>query len=223
MTVPVLDAAEALAEEDALLTRVSRDPSTWFLRFWSTSQCLVVPRKIATDPAFPEAAKEMASRGWPVHVRGTGGDVTPQGPGIVNVTHVYARAPRQAIDMNGEYAKLCAPIEAALGDGASRGWQPGAFCDGAHNVQWNGKKFAGTAMRFRPCKPDRSRQAVLAHALMLFEPPSEATIEALNTFLTRLGQARRISLDAHTGIPPGTTEAEFLERLTEAFEKQHDT
>ena len=221
MKVPVLDAAKALAEEDALLTEVSRDPAKWFLRFWSTSQCLVVPRKIATDPAFADAQNEMAKLGWPVHVRGTGGDVTPQGPGIVNVSHVYARAPRRAVDMDGEYAKLCAPIEAALGDGASRGWQPGAFCDGAHNVQWNGKKFAGTAMRFRPCKPDRSRQAVLAHALMLFEPPTAGAIEALNTFLTRLGQARRISQDAHTGLPPGMTDAEFLAGLTRAFEKQH--
>ncbi len=212
-----LDMSEALEHEHALLDQVTRDPEAHNLWLWQTPQCLVVPRKIATKAGFEKVAADMADQGWPVHVRGTGGDVTPQGPGIVNVTHVYARAPRAKLDLAEEYGRLCGPIETALGDGASRGWQPGAFCDGAYNVQWNGSKFAGTAMRFRPCKVDKSRLAVLAHALMLFEPPTADAIDALNRFLGALGEGREIDLAAHTGLPPDLSPGMFTDRLRAAF------
>jgi lipoate-protein ligase A len=144
--------------------------------------------------------------------------VTPQGLGIVNVTHVYSRPPKEKFDLDREYDRLCRPIEVALGDGATRGWQPGAFCDGAHNVQWSGLKFAGTAMRFRPCKADKTRYAVLAHALMLMSPPTDAAIDALNQFLSGLDQDRQIDPVAHTGLPPGMTQNVFLSRLLAGFE-----
>jgi len=121
----------------------------------------------------------MAELGWPVHLRATGGDVTPQGPGVVNVTLVFT--PEGPTDIPGNYDRLCTPIEQTLGPTASRGWNPGAFCDGAYNVQRDGLKFAGTAQRMRKCTDQRS--AVLAHALMLMRAPSPETIDALNRFL----------------------------------------
>ncbi len=217
LSVETWDMSEALAREMSMLEHVTWHPEDRFLWLWTTTQCLAVPRKIAALDGFDQVAKMMARKDWPVHVRGTGGDVTPQGAGIVNVTHVYARPPGTKIDMATEYGKLCGPIEAALGPGASRGWQPGAFCDGAYNVQWKGLKFAGTAMRFRACKSDRTRQAVLAHALMLFEPPRAEAIEALNTFLDALSQGREIELSAHTGLPEDLTPDVFATRLEAEF------
>ncbi|MEL6587757.1 MAG: lipoate--protein ligase family protein, partial [Pseudomonadota bacterium] len=163
-------------------------------------------------------AEGLRADGWPVFLRATGGDVTPQGPGVVNVTHVYAVPPTKAFDMQAEYDRLCRPIEAALGPGASRGWQPGAFCDGAHNVQWAGRKFAGTAMRFRPCRIDKTRYAVLAHALMLFTPPKPDAIAAINRFLAAIEEDRVIRDDAHTGLPDGVSPKTFVDRLRAAFD-----
>jgi lipoate-protein ligase A len=221
VTAPVieeLDAETAMARESAMLMEVSDDPSKRFVWLWQSPQCLIAPRKLSRLPGYDDVAKALADRGWPVALRSTGGDVTPQGPGIVNVTHVYSRPPKEKFDLDREYDRLCRPIETAVGNGATRGWQPGAFCDGAHNVQWSGLKFAGTAMRFRPCKADKTRYAVLAHALMLIAPPPEAAIEALNQFLSSLGQDRTIDPGAHTGLPPGMDRDVFLERLLAGFE-----
>jgi len=170
-------------------------------------------------PGFLDASRQLAVSGWPVHQRSSGGDATPLGQGIVTVSHVYASEPGKSFDLKDEYARLCSPIEKALGAGASRGWQPGAFCDGAYNVQWNGLKFAGTAMRFRRCKGGSSRMAVLAHALMLFQPPTPEAIEAINRFLRILSEDREIRPEAHTGLPVGTDPELFVKRLGAAFDE----
>ena len=70
-------------------------------------------------------------------------------------------------------------------------------------------------MRFRPAAADRSRMAVMAHALMLMEPPGGAAIAALNRFLAALDEPRRIDRDAHIGLAEEA--GPFLERLEAAF------
>lgn len=215
MNIETLDAGEALAREMKLLGEVSAAPQERRLWFWQSPQALVAPKKMASLPGFEAAAAGMAAQGWPVHLRATGGDVTPQGAGIVNVTHVYSVDRAADFSIEAEYDRLCTPIEAALGSGASRGWMPGAFCDGAYNVQFEGRKFAGTAMRFRPAKGDRSRMAVMAHALMLFKPVPMAAIDALNGFLGALGEERRIDLAAHGALPGDA--AGFVVALTQQF------
>ncbi len=215
--IETLDTGEALDWESRLFDEVAHRPEKSFLKLWQGTQALVAPRKLAAKPGFAEVANARAKEGWPVHIRATGGDATPQGPGVVNVTHVYTWQSGGPFDIPAAYRRLCDPIEAALGAGASHGWQPGAFCDGAYNVQWNGLKFAGTALRFRPCRDDKSSHTVLAHALMLFEPPGISAIAAINRFLSALDEPRVIRDDAHTGLPDGVTPAEFTARLIEAF------
>jgi lipoate-protein ligase A len=217
MTPDTLDAADALAREGELLADISSAPGMRHLWLWQSPRALVVPRKLAVLPGFADAARASREAGWPVTQRITGGDATPQGPGIVNVTHVYS-VPARGFDMGREYDRLCAPIERSLGPAASRGWNPGAFCDGAHNVQVGGLKFAGTAMRFRPCAADRARMAVMAHALMLMRAPEAEAIAALNRLLHALGEPRLIDAAAHGGLPRGRTEADFLPTLAAAFD-----
>lgn len=212
-----LDTGAALGWEMRLFDEVARHPEKSFLKLWQGTQALVAPKKLAAKPGFDEVAAARASEGWPVHVRATGGDATPQGPGIVNVTHVYTWQSGGPFDIPAAYHRLCGPIEAALGARASHGWQPGAFCDGAYNVQWNGLKFAGTALRFRPCRDNKSNHTVLAHALMLFEPPQPQAIAAINRFLAALDEPRVIAEDAHTGLPRDLAPESFIERLIAAF------
>ncbi|MEM7719265.1 MAG: protein ligase [Pseudomonadota bacterium] len=216
--VVTLETSDALAWETTLFEDVSRHPEKHFVRLWQGSQSLVAPKKLAAKPGFHAASEALASAGWPVHIRATGGDATPQGPGILNVTHVYTWDSGGPFDIPAAYQRLCAPIKAALGANASHGWLPGAFCDGAYNVQWNGLKFAGTAMRFRPCASDKRRHTVLAHALMLINRPSAEAIGAINTFLQDLGETRVIRQDAHTGLPDGVAAEDFIERLLQGFD-----
>ncbi|MEL7027296.1 MAG: protein ligase [Pseudomonadota bacterium] len=217
VNVDTLPIERALAQEAALLDAVAAAPDRRFLWLWESPQALVAPKKLAAKPEFAAAAKQSKARGWPVSIRSTGGDVTPQGPGVANVTHVYAAPPAKFFDIAKEYDALCSPIERALGPGASRGWMDGAFCDGAYNVQWNNLKFAGTAMRFRPCREIKTRYAVLAHALMLIEPPTKEAISAINALLSDLGEERTISLNAHTGLSDPEDRAGFLARLSGEF------
>lgn len=215
--IKTLDTGTALEWERRLFDEVALHPEKRFLKCWRGTQSLVAPRKLAVKPGFQAAADSLAAEGWPVHVRATGGDATPQGAGIVNVTHIYTWPSGGPLDIAAAYRRLCRPIEETLGAGASHGWQPGAFCDGAYNVQWKGLKFAGTAMRFRPCGHDKSAHTVLAHALMLFERPSDQAIAAINRFLNTLGENRTILAEAHTGLPDGRNAEEFITDLVDAF------
>jgi lipoate-protein ligase A len=132
---------------------------------------------------------------------------------VVNVTLVFT--PDGPPDLKRNYHRLCSPIEQTLGSKSSRGWNPGAFCDGEYNVQWNGKKFAGTAQRLRKCRDGRS--SVLAHALMLIKPPSRDAIDALNLFLDLMNEPRRIEADCHTGLPDNTNTDDFINRLHKRY------
>lgn len=218
MNIDSLDTGAALAWEAELFAEVSKRPEKRFVKLWEGSQSLVAPKKLAALPGFVDAAATMAAEGWPVHLRSTGGDVTPQGPGIMNVTHVYTWDSGGVFDIAAAYDRLCTPIERALGPGASRGWQPGAFCDGAYNVQWRGRKFAGTALRYRPCRDDKQSHTVLAHALMLFAPQPPEVIAAITRFLAALGEDRLIAADAHTSLPENLDPDLFLQRLAQAFQ-----
>jgi len=215
--VDFLDAADALAQEMELLQDVSLNPEHRHLWFWESPSCLVSPKSLSTKPEFEHASKSLEAAGWPVNLRSTGGDVTPQGPGILNVSHVYSTQAGHPVDLKEEYDRLCSPIEKALGEGASRGWKPGAFCDGEYNVQFNDLKFAGTAMRIRRSKADKSRSAILAHAIMLIDPVSGEAIEAINLFLGLLGEERRIDVSAHTNLPRSFSRDSFVANLREAF------
>ncbi|MFN3133434.1 lipoyl protein ligase domain-containing protein [Roseibium sp.] len=215
-----MNAADALAHEMELLDDVSHNPDRRHLWFWESPQCLVSPKSLSNKTNFDEASRQLENEGWPINLRSTGGDVTPQGAGILNVTHVYATQPGNAVDLKKEYDRLCSPIEQALGNGASRGWQPGAFCDGEFNVQFNCRKFAGTAMRIRRGKADRTRSAVLAHAIMLIDPVSLDAIAAINRFLRLLEEDRQIDPDAHASLPAGYDKTAFISALKDAFDAQ---
>lgn len=215
-----MNAADALAHEMQLLDDVSHNPDRRHLWFWESPQCLVSPKSLSNKTNFDKASRQLENEGWPINLRSTGGDVTPQGAGILNVTHVYATQPGKADDLKKEYDRLCSPIEQALGNGASRGWQPGAFCDGEFNVQFNSRKFAGTAMRIRRGKADRTRSAVLAHAIMLIEPVSLDAIAAINRFLRLLEENRQIDPDAHASLPSGYDKSDFINALKDAFDAQ---
>ncbi|MBR9882705.1 MAG: hypothetical protein GYB21_03225, partial [Oceanospirillales bacterium] len=77
----VLPPAEGLAREMALLSSVSSGERRAGFLIWRCSRSLVVPQRLTRRPQYAMAAGRMILDGWPVQVRSTGGDLTPQSPG----------------------------------------------------------------------------------------------------------------------------------------------
>ena len=212
--------ADALGWEAKCLTSIAAGSCSATAMLWSCEPALVAPSKMARLPGFARACARAADAGWPVHLRATGGDLVPQGPGIVNLSLVWSASYETAPSIEDAYHRLTAPIRAALlsmGLRSSLASVPGAFCDGRFNVTVAGRKFAGTAQRWRPAG---GIYAVHAHALMLMRAPDTAGIRALNRFYRDCGIERYISphtlaglCDLVTGHRHEDTQSRFLEAL----------
>lgn len=176
--VPLYSAEDGLGKEMDLLDAVATGKRQAGFLLWRCQPSLVVPRSLASRPRFPKACNDMAARGWPVVVRQTGGDLTPQSPGLLNVAMVF-RQQRQTGSIRDSYLQLCAPLIQALGtlgvDAYCDSVQ-GAFCDGDYNLVVHGRKLSGTAQRWRrmrtpghPASGTSGEHAVLAQAVILVD------------------------------------------------------
>ncbi|TNF06869.1 MAG: lipoate--protein ligase family protein [Gammaproteobacteria bacterium] len=194
---------------------------------WSTSQCLVAPYAFGRHKHFDKAAQISRDMGWPVSVRQTGGGVTPQGPGIMNISLALANTSGNKLSIADSYQLICNPIisELHLLDvDAQCASVEGAFCDGAYNVVANGRKLAGTAQRRSRLKQQPDRQGIFAHALLLFDADLEAAIKAVNRLYLLMGNEQRCRASAHcnfSGLYTNTEQkppAEYLgQRLLEGY------
>jgi lipoate-protein ligase A len=170
-----------MALEDTMLAAAADGNRRFGWAMWETDQCLVAPASMRCRIDGTVGASKSAQAGWPVHYRRSGGGVTPQGPGVINVSIAYALRPGKKPSIEGSYRSICAPIVNALavfGLAASMGPVTGSFCDGSHNVIVAGRKLAGTAQRWK--SGVNGGIAVLAHALILIETPSDRTMAAIN-------------------------------------------
>ncbi len=194
---------EALDHEMGLLDRVAAGEASFFCSIWSTQRCLIAPCSLSRNPCFEHARARMAAKGWPVFLRSTGGDVTPQAPGIINISIIFTIAPGRPKPIQDAYRMLCAPILSrleTLGIPAYSAAAPGSFCDGAYNIVVAGKKLAGTAQRWRQLKrsngPSRSH-AVLAHAFLLCQVDLAEVTGAVNEFYRSCKIEHRVRRDSH--------------------------
>lgn len=195
--------ADALEHEKHLLKRVSAGRLDKANVVWSANQCLVVPYKFRQHAGFAEACKVSAASGWPVHVRQTGGGVTPQGPGILNVSLAFANRTGERLSITQGYRLVCDPIIAELaelGVTANCSAVDGAFCDGDYNVVVGGKKLVGTAQRLSRVKEEPAHQAILIHALILYETDLQQITAAVNRFGKALQTEEHFSSSAHCNL-----------------------
>lgn len=217
---PTLPFHDALAHERDLLEQVASGARDHALALWSTEVCLVAPRNLSVKPGFEAACDRLAIEGIRVHQRDTGGDLMPQGPGIVNVSLVFASTANPPPSIAQAYDMLCRPIEDLLirhGVHARRGSVPGAFCDGAHNIVVGDRKLAGTAQRWRRGRDGRT--TVLAHAAIICSGDLEALAAAANRVYAACGLDRRVEPGLHVRLfdLPGINPATFAAGLTAAF------
>ncbi|MFF7709876.1 biotin/lipoate A/B protein ligase family protein [Pseudomonas sp. NPDC007930] len=211
-----------LAAEQQLLADVCTGQARDGLLFWqSTDRALVMPRRMARLDGFAAASEASAAAGWPVLLRETGGEPVPQSAATINVALVYA-APRSEGDRNrieSAYERLCQPlcdVLRALGGEASLGEVPGAFCDGRYNVNLGGRKWVGTAQRWRQAAGGAG-PVVLVHGAMLMGAEREQMVAAVNRFNQACGLPQRCDAESHVGLWERFPDAEVLGPLAEAY------
>ncbi len=176
------DVAEGLALEAEMFTA-----SEALVNLWSAeTEALVCPRAYRTRPGFELAVSRSGERGWPVHQRRTGGGTVPQGPGVLNLS--FAVTVGRGFTIEAGYllvTRIIRSVTGELGLMAHTGATPGSFCDGTWNLSLDGRKFVGTAQRWRSRGGGRSR--MLAHALILAEGEIAPGAEAVDAFHADLG------------------------------------
>ncbi|MEX0808885.1 MAG: hypothetical protein WD044_09150 [Dongiaceae bacterium] len=202
--IAILSPEQGLADEMAMLQAVAEGRLSSASLIWSTHDCLVVPRLMESIAGFADARDAMARGGWPIHVRYTGGDIYPQGPGIVNLAIAF-RLERGNFDRVGRaYAALCDPIVRGmqdLGIGAQCSLIDGAFCRGSHDIAIAGQKIAGVAQRWRrAASPFELSEAVLVHAGLLCAGDVERLSAAVNRFYRACALDRKADPASHTTL-----------------------
>ncbi|MDO6563753.1 lipoate--protein ligase family protein [Amphritea sp. 1_MG-2023] len=175
LNTPV-DINEGLALEQTLLDQVLSGQVSCGYALWRSQQALVVPRSATNRPNFQAASDYCAEQGWPVVIRSTGGELTPQSEGFINLT-MAIKCQKGQMSIKESYQVICNGILGWLSTNGIQGGCSaieGAFCDGDFNVVIDGQKIAGTAQRWKkitnPLGLEDSRDmALLMHAVILCE------------------------------------------------------
>ncbi|MEL6915810.1 MAG: lipoate--protein ligase family protein [Pseudomonadota bacterium] len=203
----------ALAREVASTAEVKGGRFNSGAILWEAeARCLVAPRAMSGRLRAGLAGSER--RGWPCHFRVTGGDVTPQGPGVLSLGLAFRQSAQATNAISDAYAAICAPIIdalAACGVEAATGAVEGSYCDGAFNVTVDGLKFAGTALRMSPMRD--GDWAVLGQAMFLVEPGDAGFVHAINALYADAGISRRVRSDVTVSLADLGVQERFLAAL----------
>ncbi len=215
---------EAMEVEQSLLAsaaesaRLGEERLT--IALWETEQAIVLPSGMSRRDGIADASHRSGESGWPVYERRTGGDVTPQFAGVLNISMGF---PLYGRDRNipEAYRRLTDPlvtfIDHAFGISSSTASVEGAFCDGTYNLVIDGRKIAGTAQRWRQLPTTGANElpatAVMAHAALLCGGDLPGALTAVNRFFDWTPIGRRVNPAVHVtladlvGREKGTPEA----------------
>lgn len=195
------DGAAAIAEDvrrlDALL---AGDDSASGHRLWTNSRCLVTTRRFAAMPDFPAAAAASAARGWPVHVRSSGGTTVVHRPGMLNVSRFERWSDEADYDCDGAFQRFCEELVGSLGAigvQAKIGSVPFSHCDGRRNLTVHGRKIAGTACLVRR---RNAWSVILSHAAVWISGDIATDLQAISRFERDLRLDGVYSPQAHSSL-----------------------
>lgn len=197
---------DALSHERHLLDSVKDAPAGMCVALvWRTPKAIIVPRGLPSRDYYPKACAAAQALGFALHERDTGGDLTPQGEGVVNLSLAYRLDGKQA-SIADAYVALTDPVLAFLkfsyGISARTASIPGAFCDGAYNVALGDKKLAGTAQKWKLLggEGNTRRVSVLGHIAIMASNDLAPALDALNAFYEASGSERRVLPDRHVTL-----------------------
>ncbi|MEO8122955.1 MAG: lipoate--protein ligase [Burkholderiales bacterium] len=176
-------------------------------KVWGAPAGLSVPRSYERLPTWQAACQASAAAGWPVQVRGSGGGIVPQGPGVLNLSLVWPSDSATPSRTDAIYQALCDGLAAAfvrLGIVVTTGSVQGSFCDGRFNLVADGRKLVGTAQSWRRIA---GVPVVLAHAVILATCDTALLTERANGFEAAAGSPRRYRDDAVTSVARSWSDA----------------
>lgn len=203
----------AVAGEARLLDGVAQGSSHAIARIWQSDCCIAAPARLARLPGFVAAAQRSAEAGWPVVLRGSGGEPVPLDPGVVNLSLAYWVPMTRRWPTAAAYDHLSGVAARALwglGFTVESGMVAGAFCPGCHDLSIAGRKIAGAAQQRRPAsRGGVAGTAILAHLALLVAPDLAVALAALARFESLLGvepnwSSERVTTLARERRGPGT-------------------
>lgn len=202
-----IDITAGLALEQQLLDQVLEGDAQCGYALWRSKQALVVPKSATHRDNYDEASKVCERLGWPVVVRSTGGELTPQNEGFFNLSIVIKRKKTQS-SIKESYLIICNAVIKWLAEKGISGdcsSIDGAFCDGDFNVVIGGQKIAGTAQRWKKLTEpaalaDGSDMALLMHAVILCDGDMSVMWDISNTFYKMCNLKPFIIEDKHVSL-----------------------
>jgi len=199
----VISFEDALTQERELLANVGEHNFGAQFLVWRTERALIVPCGMPNRAFFGEAVSALNQQGWPVYERDTGGDVTPQMPGVINVSLAF-RTEKSTRSIQQSYHRLIEPIATFLrvemGLDTTVASVPGSFCDGAYNIVAGSRKLGGTAQRWRLHRDNDETCSVLAHVAILCSVDLEPLMATINEFYARCAIAKTVDVDKHVTL-----------------------
>lgn len=205
MLLDPIEIKTGLQMEEDLYNEISNCEVDLGYFLWRSKKALVVPRSATRNDKFEQASEWSAQKGWPVVVRSTGGELTPQCEDFFNLS-IFLRCKDKQISIKDSYMIICSAIIGWLsemgiqGDCASI---DGAFCDGDFNVNIDGKKLVGTAQRWRKVKSDATsvdEKALLLHAVILCDGEIDNLFDISNAFYEMCGVTPFIVKNRHISL-----------------------
>lgn len=176
-TSPSDDLTLNVGLENAIMERVGKGESPPTLRIWQNHQSFSVGRYTEKIPGFQMGLKTLKARGTRVFRRVSGGDIAPQGEGIINISW-FAPASKLPLSIDNAYLFFGQGLKeylAQFGQRVTFGKLDHTFCDGIYNLLIEGKKIAGSAQV-------RQQGAILVHAFLLTSCSLGEIVETINAF-----------------------------------------
>lgn len=141
----------------------------------------------------------LANIGWSLMQRRSGGAPVPQTPGLINLSHLYVWNESQPYSVSRAYENLCAVLKIffhGYGVETQTHATPYSYCDGAYNMNINGRKVVGTAQRVLHKKG--GGKIVLAQACIILHDDLSRVVQPVNLINELHNIPDRVKAEAHT-------------------------
>ncbi|MEK3884333.1 lipoate--protein ligase family protein [Paenibacillus sp. PL2-23] len=135
---------------DELLCRRAGQGGPALCHIWRHPQAFVLGSQDVRLPYAREAMEWLASHGWPVVVRNSGGAAVPLDGGVVNLSLICPNAGEGHAGYRYDFESMFMLISGALsgtGQVVQKGLIEGAYCPGDYDLSIHGRKFCGIAQR----------------------------------------------------------------------------
>lgn len=217
--VPV---ATIFAKEKELINKLQENIIEQCLILWQANESTLVLPSSNKWPQSDYLKEGLKSSGWQLLARQTGGAPVPQCKGVINLSHLYLWSDTQPYSIKQAYENLCSVLSTFFAQYSlttEAHATPFSYCDGDYNLNINGKKIMGTALRVINKKT--GGKIILAQAFILIDVLLEELIKPVNLCYQLCDKGDPVIASVHTTLFQQTHERpnidQLYQQLTQAF------